>query len=136
MWPNVAFCPNDLHDRRQRNSARRCCGVLEHGQNEQYVIEAGVNSICQGAFPESIALTFEFVLFGAVAVVLVATTTTLVGREWQYPLEQEPVPLRRAEAIEETEAAGEAEEEPTEENQENLNVLHLLYTIAQVLTFR
>jgi hypothetical protein len=66
-----------------------------------------------------------------VAVVLVATTTTLVGREWRSPHE-ETGPHRNADAAEELEAAAEGEEEGTEENQENLNVLHLLYTIAQV----
>jgi hypothetical protein len=73
----------------------------------------------------------QFLLFGAVAVVLVATTTTLVGREWRSPHEETGA-HRNAEAAEELEATGEGEEEGTEENQENLNVLHLLYTIAQV----
>jgi hypothetical protein len=68
-----------------------------------------------------------------VAVVLVATTTTLVGREWRSPNE-ETGPRRNAEAAEEQEMAAEGEEDGTEENQENLNVLHLLYTIAQVRT--
>jgi hypothetical protein len=77
----------------------------------------------------------QFLLFGAVAVVLVATATTLVGREWRCP-QEERAPFRRVEVMEESEAAGEAEEEPTEENQENLNVLHLLYTIAQVLYYK
>jgi hypothetical protein len=74
---------------------------------------------------------FQFLLFGAVAVVLVATTTTLVGREWRSPHEETGA-HRNAEAAEELEAAAEGEEDGTEESQENLNVLHLLYTIAQV----
>jgi hypothetical protein len=69
-----------------------------------------------------------------VGIVLVTTTTTLVGREWTALPDEEPVPLRpfHNEPVEPTEDGEDREEDGTENSQENLNVLHLLYTIAQV----
>jgi len=69
-----------------------------------------------------------------VGIVLVTATTTLVGREWAALQDEEPVRLHpfHNEPVEPTEDGDEREEDGTENSQENLNVLHLLYTIAQV----
>jgi hypothetical protein len=71
--------------------------------------------------------------FGVVGTILVTATTALVGREWHFPREEEQVPTwapNRDELIEDDE---EKDEERSESSQENSNILHLLYAIAQVL---
>lgn len=73
----------------------------------------------------------EIILFGVISVVLVTATTLFVGREWRPSKEEVPPQQWRPEPTEATEDDGEEREE--EGNQENLNVLHLLYTIAQVI---
>jgi hypothetical protein len=79
------------------------------------------------------------VFFGAIAVVLVTATTALVGREWQFSRDQSRRPTRPWPPENEESFFGprtddgiEEKEEDVAHDQENLNVLHLLYTIAQV----
>jgi len=56
-----------------------------------------------------------------------------VGREWTASQDEDRVRLpSHYEHVEPTEDGDEREEDGTENSQENLNVLHLLYTIAQV----
>ena len=59
-------------------------------------------------------------------------TTALVAREWHFPKEEEQVPQWPPALNEFIEDDDDKEEERSESSQENLNVLHLLYTIAQV----
>ena len=69
-------------------------------------------------------------LLGAIGIVLVSVTTSVVSREWRFHENDKPLPT-----IAETPGyIDEGGEEKEEENpdQENVNVLHLLYTIAQV----
>jgi hypothetical protein len=89
------------------------------------------------------------VFFGALAIVVVTATTAILGREWQFqntkgPGTQEP-PVRQSEppvqltleSLQNTRYDEETEEKDGEvdsQEQENLNVLHLLYTIAQVVS--
>jgi hypothetical protein len=80
------------------------------------------------------------VFFGAIAVVLVTATTALVGREWQFSRDQGRRPARPWPPGNDNSFFGPRTDDGTEEkdeedvthDQENLNVLHLLYTIAQV----
>jgi hypothetical protein len=76
-------------------------------------------------------------LFGALAAIFVTATTTLVNREWHKPHENgEPLHVTPADEVDGfTDMEGEMKDEEAEieGSQENLNVLHLLYTIAQVL---
>jgi hypothetical protein len=81
------------------------------------------------------------VLFGALAVVLVTGTTALVGREWHIPRDEGPERPRHWNPLGDInffaprtdDEAEEKEEQNMAHDEENLNVLHLLYTIAQVL---
>ena len=76
-----------------------------------------------------LSLIIQFVLLGAVGVVLVSVTTSVVGREWGYHENHKPVPP----VVEQPGYIDEGGEEKEEENpDEGVNVLHLLYTIAQV----
>jgi len=67
-----------------------------------------------------------------VGVILATATTTLVGRQWAALQEEERLRIPYYEPPDITEDGEEREEDGTENSQENLNVLHLLYTIAQV----
>lgn len=78
----------------------------------------------------------KVVLFVAVAVVLVASTTVVVGREWTATPDGAPAPewhTGDTAGFEIAEDNMDDKDEEGTEGGENSNVLHLLYTIAQVL---
>jgi hypothetical protein len=79
----------------------------------------------------------QIVLFAAVGAVLVVSTTVVVGREWTGPPQREPSPEWHAvdttSGFEITDDDMDEKEEDGTDGAENSNVLHLLYTIAQVI---
>jgi hypothetical protein len=87
--------------------------------------------------PFSDRYSLQFVLFAAVGAVLVVSTTAVVGHEWTKPQERAPAPewlrddMAGFEIIEDD--MDEKDDEDTD-GAENSNVLHLLYTIAQVIS--
>jgi hypothetical protein len=74
----------------------------------------------------------QVILIGTLGILLVTTTTAFVGREWHIPQAEPARRLRQPEQAGLTDDGEEKEEDVDENTQENLNVLHLLYTIAQV----
>jgi hypothetical protein len=105
------------------------------GQNELHIIISSLETFIQGFSTLVLVTERQVLLFGVVGIVLATATTTLVGREWAALQEEERLRIRPYyEPLEPTEDGDEREEDGTENSQENLNVLHLLYTIAQVLS--
>jgi hypothetical protein len=103
-------------------------------QNELHIIISSLETFIQGFSTLVVVTERQVLLFGVVGIVLATATTTLVGREWAALQEEERLRIRPYyEPLEPTEDGDEREEDGTENSQENLNVLHLLYTIAQVL---
>jgi hypothetical protein len=104
-------------------------------QNELHIIISSLETFIQGFSTLVILTEPQVLLFGVVGIVLATATTTLVGREWAALQEEERLRIHPYyEPLEPTEDGDEREEDGTENSQENLNVLHLLYTIAQVLS--
>lgn len=78
----------------------------------------------------------QIVLFAAVGVALVASTTVVVGREWTAKPDGTSLPEWRTGDMADFEIPEDNMDDKDEEGTEggeNSNVLHLLYTIAQVL---
>ena len=104
-------------------------------QNELHIIISSLETFIQSFSTLVLVTERQVLLFGVVGIVLATATTTLVGREWAALQEEERLRIRPYyEPLEPTEDGDEREEDGTENSQENLNVLHLLYTIAQVFS--
>ena len=104
-------------------------------QNDLHIIISSLETFIQGFSTLVLVTEPQVLLFGVVGIALATATTTLVGREWAALQEEERLRIRPYyEPLEPTEDGDEREEDGTENSQENLNVLHLLYTIAQVLS--
>lgn len=77
----------------------------------------------------------KVILFGVIGVVLVSATTALVSHEYESPRKRTTSRNNRSEStlFNNVDTDDEwNEDKDNEEEQENINVLHLLYTIAQV----